>query len=51
MFNAIAMVFVLWSLGTRGVLGNIPNVRLGLTGASALTFRLATRLPPVASGG
>ncbi len=44
-FNAIAMIFVLWSLATRGVLGEIPDVLLGLTGASALTFSLAKRLP------
>ncbi len=47
-FNAIAMIFVLWSLATRGVLGEIPDVLLGLTGASALTFSLAKRLPAAA---
>ena len=50
-FNAIAMVFVVWSLATRGVLGNIPDVLLGLTGASALTFSLAKRLPPAPDPG
>ena len=46
-FNALAMVVVVGGLMSTGVLSGVPDTLLGLTGASALTYTLGKRLPPV----
>jgi hypothetical protein len=45
-FNVIAMAVVIGGLWRYGRLGEVPDLLLGLSGASALTYALVKRLPP-----
>ena len=49
-YYIIAMLFVVGGLWRTGVLGDVPDALLGLTGVSAVTFALVKKLPVARAG-